>query len=309
LQATIEELETANEELQATNEELMASNEELQSSNEELQSVNEELYTVNSENQEKIEILNRLNADLDSMAKAAAIATVFVDHDLKLTRFTPEATKLFKIREADLGRRIDDFSNLLDYPDFFDELKKTVHDGDMLQREVPATNDRVYLARVLPYSVRPGIARGAVATFIDITTLRDIERMQAVLDSLPEHVAVLDNSGRITMINRAWREFAYGNGDPELRNSGPGSSYLDACQYGTGATDDEYAEAAATGIRALLKGERSHLALEYPCHSPEVKRWFVMNAAPIRHPSGGVVVSHIDISAWNRQRDSSDGTA
>ena len=69
LQATIEELETANEELQATNEELMASNEELQSSNEELQSVNEELYTVNSENQEKIEILNRLNADLDSMAK------------------------------------------------------------------------------------------------------------------------------------------------------------------------------------------------------------------------------------------------
>ena len=124
LQATIEELETANEELQATNEELMASNEELQSSNEELQSVNEELYTVNSENQEKIEILNRLNADLDSMAQAAAIATVFVDHDLKLTRFTPEATKLFKIREADLGRRIDDFTNLLDYPDFFAELKR-----------------------------------------------------------------------------------------------------------------------------------------------------------------------------------------
>ena len=199
LQATIEEFETANEELMATNEELMASNEELQSSNEELQSVNEELYTVNSENQEKIQILNRLNADLDSMAKAAAIA-VFVDHDLNLTRFTPEATELFKIREADLGRSIDDFTNLLDYPDFFAELKQTIQDGEMLQREVPGTNGRVYLARVLPYSVRSGVPRGAVATFIDVTALRDIERMQSVLDALAEHIAVLDNNGRITMI-------------------------------------------------------------------------------------------------------------
>ena len=72
LQATIEELETSNEELQATNEEMMASNEELQSSNEELQSVNEELNTVNAEYQEKIEILNRLNADLDNLARVAS---------------------------------------------------------------------------------------------------------------------------------------------------------------------------------------------------------------------------------------------
>lgn len=302
LQATIEELETANEELQATNEELMASNEELQSSNEELQSVNEELYTVNSENQEKIEILNRLNADLDSMAQAAAIATIFVDHDLRLTRFTPEATKLFKIREADLGRAIDDFTNLLDYPDFFAELKRTIHDGDMLQREVPAVNDRVYLARVLPYAVRPGVPRGAVATFVDVTTLRDIERMQSVLDSLPEHVAVLDTSGRITMINQAWRQFACGNGDPDLANSGPGSSYLEACQAGANAADGDYAKKAAEGLEALLTGACERFSMEYPCHSPEVERWFLMHAAPIQHPGGGVVVSHIDISAWKREQ-------
>ena len=298
LQATIEELETSNEELQAANEELMASNEELQSSNEELQSVNEELYTVNSENQEKIEILNRLNADLDGMAQAAAIATIFVDHDLKLTRFTPEATKLFKIRDADLGRSIDDFTNLLDYPDFFAELKRTIHDGDMLQREVPATNDRVYLARVLPYAVRPGVPRGAVATFVDVTSLRDIERMQAVLDSLPEHVAVLDTSGRITMVNRAWRAFACDNGDPDLAGSGPGSSYLEACQSGANAADGDYAERAAEGLRAMLNSEREGFSMEYPCHSTEIERWFLMHAAPIQHPGGGVVVSHIDISAW-----------
>ncbi|WP_373510926.1 PAS domain-containing protein, partial [Thiocapsa sp.] len=297
LQATIEELETANEELQATNEELMASNEELQSSNEELQSVNEELYAVNAENQEKIEILNRLNADLDSMAKAAAIATVFVDSSLRLTRFTPEATSLFKIRNGDLGRPIDDFANLLQYPAFIDELHRTVDSGEMLQREIHAANGRVYLARVLPYAVRQGDARGAVATFVDITTLYDVERMQAVLDSLPEHVAVLDPNGVITLVNRAWREFAAANGDPYLKVSGVGSNYLSACEGGSGG-DNPGGRTALEGIRAVLEGRRQAFAMEYPCHSPQERRWFSMHVAPIRHPGGGVIVSHINVSQW-----------
>ena len=95
LQATIEELETSNEELQATNEEMMASNEELQSSNEELQSVNEELTTVNSEYQEKIEILNRVNADLDNLAKVVASGTIFIDENLCITRFSTDAAEIF----------------------------------------------------------------------------------------------------------------------------------------------------------------------------------------------------------------------
>lgn len=297
LQATIEELETANEELQATNEELMASNEELQSSNEELQSVNEELYTVNAENQEKIEILNRLNADLDSMAKAAAIATVFVDSSLRLTRFTPEATSLFKIRNGDLGRPIDDFANLLQYSAFIDELHRTVDSGEMLQREIHAANGRVYLMRVLPYAVRPGDARGAVATFVDITTLYDVERMQAVLDSLPGHVAVLDPNGVITLVNRAWREFAIANGDPDLKCSGVGSNYLSVCDADSGG-DSPGGRAALEGIRAVLEERRSAFAMEYPCHSPRERRWFSMHVAPIRHPGGGVIVSHINVSQW-----------
>jgi two-component system CheB/CheR fusion protein len=124
--------------------------------------------------------------------------------------------------------------------------------------------------------------------------------MQSVLDSLAEHIAVLDSSGRITMVNRAWREFACDNGDPDASTTGPGSSYLDACQAGASGADGEQARSAADGIRALLNGERDRFSMEYPCHSPEVERWFVMHAAPIKHPSGGVVVSHIDITPWNR---------
>jgi two-component system CheB/CheR fusion protein len=299
LQATIEELETANEELQATNEELMASNEELQSSNEELQSVNEELYTVNAENQEKIEILNRLNADLDSMARAAAIATVFVNNKLQLTRFTPEATALFKIRDGDLGRSIDDFTNLLDYPEFITELRRTIVEGNMLQHELQAGNGRLYLLRVLPYAVRENEPRGAVATFVDITLLRDAERLQAVLDSLPEQVAVLNNDGIITTVNRAWRRFAAENGDPHLAYTGPGCDYMAVCnpKDAQGGDDAALAIQAKAGLRAVLEGRSESFSMQYPCRIKDRTLSFLMHAAPIEHPAGGILVSHTDITS------------
>jgi two-component system CheB/CheR fusion protein len=296
LQATIEELETANEELQATNEELMASNEELQSSNEELQSVNEELYTVNAENQEKIEILNRLNADLDSMAKAAAIATVFVDSGLRLTRFTPEATSLFKIRNGDLGRPIDDFANLLQFPGFIDELHRTVDSGEMLQREIYAANGRVYLARVLPYAVRPGDARGAVATFVDITTLYDVERMQAVLDTLPEHIAVLDSKGTITLANRAWRECAERDAHPRLMHPIVGTNYVAECEAQTAADDRDALASAVDGVREVLEGRSTSFSMEYTRCTEDGDSQYAMYVAPILHPGGGVIVSHLNLS-------------
>jgi len=181
LQATIEELETSNEELQATNEELMASNEELQSTNEELQSVNEELYTVNSENQEKIEIQNRLNADLDNMTRATLIPTVFVDVALKLTRFTPEAGNIFRIREIDIGRSIDDFTHIMDYPGFLTDVRNTLSSGRVTEREVNTLDAaHRYLVRILPYLDKAQKISGSVMTFFDITMLKDAAHLKTV---------------------------------------------------------------------------------------------------------------------------------
>jgi two-component system CheB/CheR fusion protein len=299
LQATIEELETSNEELQATNEELMASNEELQSTNEELQSVNEELYTVNSENQEKIEILNRLNADLDNMTRAALIPTVFVDVSLKLTRFTPEAGKIFRIREGDLGRPIDDFTHGMDYPEFMPDLNRTLSTAALIEREVKAVgSDQWYLVRILPYLDKSDKISGAVMTFFDISMLKDVQRLQGILDSLPEHIAVLDANGLITQVNKAWREFAEQNGDKGLARSGPGNNYLDVCQIPVPGEEADIGSAVIDGIRAVLDKERGFFSIKYPCHSPDEKRWFLMHAAPVHHAAGGVVVSHINISQW-----------
>ena len=307
LQATIEELETANEELQATNEELMASNEELQSTNEELQSVNEELYTVNSEFQEKVDILNAVNADLENVSKAAAIPTVFVDDELMLTRFTPQAAQLFKVRETDVGRSLEDFAHTLEYPELFADLRRALKDGAVTEREVRSRDGRWWMARIQPYADRAHATLRAVMTCFDISSVKDSQRLQAVIDSLPDHLAVVDAQGTISQVNRAWREFSQANGDVGLNATGPGTDYLRVCAES--ARGDEDARRAHDGLRAVLDGSSSGFRLQYPCHSPTEQRWFLMHAAPVKHPSGGAVVSHIDVTGWVRDQPGSEEAA
>jgi two-component system CheB/CheR fusion protein len=296
LQATIEELETANEELQATNEELMASNEELQSTNEELQSVNEELYTVNSEYQEKVDVLNSVNADLENIAKATATPTLFVDDMLRLMRFTPELMQLFKVREGDRGRSIEDFANTLEYPELFNDLRRTLADRVVTEREVRSRDGQWWLARIQPYAARaPGTTK-AVMSFVNVTSLKDSERMQAILDSLTEHLAVLDAQGNIVRVNAAWRRFASANGDPEMRASGPGCNYLQVCAR-AGVADPD-ALAAHDGLVDVLAGRRASFNMQYPCDAADRRMVFLMHVAPVAHAAGGAVVSHIDITHW-----------
>ncbi|HSF39934.1 MAG TPA: chemotaxis protein CheB, partial [Thermoanaerobaculia bacterium] len=113
LQATLEELESSNEELVSSNEELLSMNEELQSANEELQtskeelqSVNEELETVNTELKKKLDEIDRANSDLQNLFQSTRIATVFVDRELRIKKFTPDATEVFRLIDADVGRPI-----------------------------------------------------------------------------------------------------------------------------------------------------------------------------------------------------------
>ena len=107
LQATIEEMETSNEELKSTNEEMQSVNEELQSTNEELetskeelQSTNEELATVNSELQNKLEDFSKANDDLSNLLAATEIASVVLDTDLRIKRYTPAATQVIRLKRS-----------------------------------------------------------------------------------------------------------------------------------------------------------------------------------------------------------------
>ncbi|MDX1585058.1 MAG: PAS domain S-box protein, partial [Thermoanaerobaculia bacterium] len=107
----------------------------------------------------------------------------------------------------------------------------------------------------------------------------------AVLDSLPFEVAVVGPEGRIRMVNDAWEEFALSNGLDSMASVGIGSSYLDVCPPDI-----------ADELKGVITGDRTSLSMEYPCHAPDEKRWFLMEAVPLETAEGGAVVSHVDIT-------------
>ena len=288
LQSTIEELETTNEELQSTNEELMASNEELQSSNEELQSVNEELNTVNAEYHEKMSDLNRVNADLDVMTSSTGFATLFINADLQLIQYTPDSTKLFKVRKQDLGRPLDEIVNTLVYPDLLHDIKTTIKTGVEKECEVKAANGATYLAKLIRFSVPSQQKQGAVLSFVE---LKAFGQFQSIMDSTSHHMAVLNKEGEIVLVNNAWQKFASDNGGQELMSElCVGANYLNVC--------DTEANEVSAGINDILQGKAKQFSYKYPCHSPQEKRWFIMTAEAIEHDEYKVVVTHTNVTRW-----------
>ena len=99
------------------------------------------------------------------------------------------------------------------------------------------------------------------------------ERLRPVLAVLPAHVAVVDKTGTIITVNEAWMAFAEAN-EGNLRKVGEGVNYLEVCDSATGEWS-EGAAAFAEGLRSVLLNGREEFTLEYPCHSPSERRWFL----------------------------------
>lgn len=118
----------------------------------------------------------------------------------------------------------------------------------------------------------------------------------AILDAIPSHLALLDESGRIVAVNEAWRRFARANG-LSGENAAVGESYLDVCDRVRGEASETASEAAA-GVRAVLSGQVPRFMTKYPCHAPGEPRWFRMIVVPVRTPDHmGALVIHRDITA------------
>ncbi len=176
LQTTIEELETSNEELKSTNEELQSTNEELQSTNEELetskeelQSLNEESATVNAELQSRIDDLSDANDDMKNLLDCTEIATIFLDTDLKIRRFTPQATKIIPMTATDKDRPLDQLASSIVDVDLLKYGKEVLSDLSMQEIEVKTNDGEFYLMRVRPYRTVNNVIDGLVYTFENIS--------------------------------------------------------------------------------------------------------------------------------------------
>ena len=207
LQTTIEELETSNEELKSTNEELQSTNEELQSTNEEmetskeeLQSLNEESSTVNAELQRRIDELSETNDDMKNLLDRTEIATLFLDTELRIRRFTPKTTEIIPLAGTDSGRPIMDFATSLIDANLAGLGEQVLKDLAIKEAEVKSNDGRTYVIKIRPYRTSSNVIQGVVVTFEDITKrilaeqkLKDLERTsRAWLEHSPICTKVVD---------------------------------------------------------------------------------------------------------------------
>jgi len=261
LQSTIDQLEASNDQLKASNEEVTAANEELQSANEEmetskeeLQSVNEELSTINARLQEKVEELETVNNDVVNLLSSTNIATVFLDKELQVRRYTPASTALFSLIPSDLGRPIADVLRRFTDEALLDDARRVLADLAPLVQEVQADDGGWYIRRITPYRTQDDRIEGVVVTFTDVCDLKQTEealrrrqaeleaarsdaedarrRLAVIVDSIADGFFAFDREWRITHVNdpalrhyRKTREEMVGRGLFEVFPSARGSVF------------------------------------------------------------------------------------
>jgi diguanylate cyclase (GGDEF)-like protein len=122
------------------------------------------------------------------------------------------------------------------------------------------------------------------------------EFLKSTIDSLTEHIVVIDATGLIRFVNRAWADFGKANACLSPTDW-QGVNYLSVCD-GAAAVGDEFGLHAAAGIRKMMRDKRDAFHLEYPCDSPDEKRWFMMTAKPLEHFEDDLfLITHHDITA------------
>ncbi|MFN2309707.1 MAG: PAS domain-containing protein, partial [Gammaproteobacteria bacterium] len=118
-----------------------------------------------------------------------------------------------------------------------------------------------------------------------------------MLEALSANIAVLDGDGVIVWANERWKQFARDNGGA-VAQSYVGTNYLAICEAAANGSADSTAQAMLDGLRSVASGALREFVLEYPCHSPQVQRWFLARATRCERQSGVcIVVTHEDITA------------
>lgn len=149
---------------------------------------------------------------------------------------------------------------------------------------------------------QPGV-NAIVLNYRDVTNRKQADErlrsarefLQSVQDALSAHIAILDHEGKIVQVNAAWRDFGAQNGLTHP-NFCIGENYLDVCDKASGDFAEE-AKAVANAIRDVLSDGQSETWVEYPCHSPHEKRWFIARITSFENNGQKwIVVSHANIT-------------
>ena len=312
LRTVIEELETTNEELKSTNEEAQSANEELQSTNEELstakeemQSVNEELITVNTELQSKIEQLSRANSDISNLLASTNIATLFVDHQLHVQRFTPATSRVISLIQTDVGRPVGDISaRFKTYSRLVPDVQGVL--DTLIPREMVVQHeDGVwYQMRIQPYRTIDNVIEGAVLTFVDVTTQKRLQlalqesqdRLALLFEVLPVGVSVLNDDGKVIYVNPTLEKILGFTRDELFQEQHMQRPYLRG--DGTPMPAEE-----EPGTRARLEHRAIHHVKVGVRRRDGQTVWTDVSAVPLELPDWKLIVVTFDTSAAHTTQD------
>ncbi len=304
LESSTEELKSSNEEMQSVNEELQSTNEELETSKEELQSVNEELATVNTELQTKVLDLSRANNDMNNLLAGSGIATIFLDHQLRILRFTPTVKAIINLLPTDVGRPVAHFvSNLVGYNRLVTDAQAVL---DTLTAKVVDVQTQAgvwFMMRIQPYRTLEHVIEGVVLTFVDVTETRLAQealrvselRYLSVLSAMSEGIVAQDLAGVITAWNPA-AERILGLAGEQLR----GRVSRDSRWRSIHADGTPFPGETHPSMVVLQTGV-AQLDVVMGVHKPDdTLTWISINAEPVLDPKDrlmtGVVTSFTDIT-------------
>ncbi len=178
-----------------------------------MQSLNEELHTVNSELQSKVEQLSRVNDDMLNLLNSTDIATLFLDNELCIRRFTPQTKQGFKVIPTDVGRPIGDVVSTLRYDRLEADAREVLRTLVSKEVEVATQDGAWYAMRMLPYRTGDNVIDGLVLTFIVITKQKQFEQTRStdvrqyienLVDSLREALVVLNTDFRVVSATRTF---------------------------------------------------------------------------------------------------------
>src|SRR6185436_13872947 len=119
--------------------------------------------------------LSRSNNDMKNLLNSTDIATLFLDNDLNVRRFTTQATKIIKLIPGDIGRPITDLASDLLYPELPDDAREVLRKLGFAEKPVNARDGRWFTVRIMPYRTHDDRIDGVVITFADITKAKALE--------------------------------------------------------------------------------------------------------------------------------------
>ncbi len=210
MQTSEEELKSTNEELQSSNEELQSTNEELTTSKEEMQSMNEELQTVNAELQSKVSEFIAASDDMKNLLNSTEIATLFLDKELNIRRYTESAVNVIKLRKTDIGRPFTDLVSDLDYPNIEDDARQVLNSLVKKEAVITTKDKRFFNVRIVPFRTIDDRIDGIVMTFVDVTKATLAEeavkvseiRYRSLFEFAEDGILILDaETGMIKDVN------------------------------------------------------------------------------------------------------------